>query len=188
MPIVYIGKLIGMTKRAERERSAFGKRMLMAREHAKLTQMEVRKRLGISQGTLSDLEGTNLSSGRTVEFARLYGCSADWLTTGKGDPEWDGPKSQEHVQTSMPGLDWLHPDEQKVVQAFRDVLPEQRPDLVRPLLEAGALAKKYREYYEQSTGMKDAIPDSKLGHLSAAHKPSPLPPPSPAGQKSKIKP
>lgn len=47
MPIVYIGKLIGMTKRAERERSAFGKRMLMAREHAKLTQMEVRSAVSV---------------------------------------------------------------------------------------------------------------------------------------------
>lgn len=45
MPIVYICKLIGMTKRAERQRSAFGRRMLQAREQAKLTQMDVQKAL-----------------------------------------------------------------------------------------------------------------------------------------------
>lgn len=59
--------------------------MLAARKHAGLTQMEVRKALNISQGTLSELEGTAASSGSVVEYAQLYGVSAVWLATGAGD-------------------------------------------------------------------------------------------------------
>jgi transcriptional regulator with XRE-family HTH domain len=88
LPIVHIGKLIAMATRADRERSPFGQRMLKARQHAKLTQIQVRDKLGISQGTLSELEATAHSSGRTVEFAQLYGCDAHWLATGEGLPGW----------------------------------------------------------------------------------------------------
>jgi transcriptional regulator with XRE-family HTH domain len=85
LPFVNIGKVISMvSKRSERERSPFGLRMFQARERAGLTQMEVREQLGISQGTLSELEGRAASSGKTVEFAKLYGVDANWLSTGRG--------------------------------------------------------------------------------------------------------
>ncbi len=35
----------------------------------------------MSQGTLSELEGTALSSKRTAEFARIYDVDAAWLAT-----------------------------------------------------------------------------------------------------------
>jgi transcriptional regulator with XRE-family HTH domain len=85
LPIVYIGRLIGMVKRADRDRSEFGRRMLKAREEAGLTQEQVREALKISQGTLSELEGMAQSSGYTVAFAALYGCDAKWLATGEGE-------------------------------------------------------------------------------------------------------
>lgn len=50
-----------------------------------MTQMAVRKALGVSQGTLSQLEGEAASSGQVVEYARLYGVSPDWLATGRGE-------------------------------------------------------------------------------------------------------
>jgi transcriptional regulator with XRE-family HTH domain len=79
LPNVNIGRLRGM----ERDRTPFGARMFQARTVAGLTQMEVKGKLKISQGTLSELEHTANSSGRVVEFARLYGCDADWLATGE---------------------------------------------------------------------------------------------------------
>lgn len=90
MPIVYIGKLMGMKKRSARERSEFGQRMAMARNRIGLRQEEVCAKLEISQGTLSGLEGKDQSSSLVFEFADLYRCSPRWLATGKGDPEYDG--------------------------------------------------------------------------------------------------
>lgn len=85
LPLVNIGKVIAMPrKKSDRERSAFGQRMFLARERSGLTQMEVRALLGVSQGTLSQLEGTAASSGRVVEFAKLYDVDSTWLATGEG--------------------------------------------------------------------------------------------------------
>lgn len=58
--------------------------MLEAREAAGLTQMQVRERLGMSQGTLSGLERDALSTKRLVDFATLYGVNPVWLATGRG--------------------------------------------------------------------------------------------------------
>lgn len=85
LPFVNIGKVISMpSKTSARERTPFGLRMFRARERAKLTQMDVKDALGISQGTLSELERTAASSGKVVEFAKLYGVDAVWLSTGDG--------------------------------------------------------------------------------------------------------
>lgn len=85
LPFVNNGKVINMAKkRSDRERSPFGRRMVVARERAGMTQMAVREALGISQGTLSELERTSASSGKVVEFARLYNVDAAWLATGEG--------------------------------------------------------------------------------------------------------
>jgi transcriptional regulator with XRE-family HTH domain len=85
LPFVNIGKVISMvSKRSTRERSPFGLRMFQARERAGLTQVDVCQRLEISQGTLSGLELSAASSGKVVEFAKLYDVDAEWLSTGRG--------------------------------------------------------------------------------------------------------
>lgn len=58
--------------------------MLEAREAAGLTQVQVRERLKVSQGTLSGLERDALSTKRLIDFATLYGVSPRWLATGEG--------------------------------------------------------------------------------------------------------
>lgn len=68
-----------------RGRTPFGQRMREARERAGLTQMEVRKRLHVSQGTLSGLETGAHSTRRLVDFAQLYGVSPEWLAKGEGE-------------------------------------------------------------------------------------------------------
>jgi transcriptional regulator with XRE-family HTH domain len=67
-----------------RERTAFGRRMLAARQHAGLTQEQVRRAIDCSQGTLAELEATAKSSGRVVDFAALYRVDATWLANGPG--------------------------------------------------------------------------------------------------------
>jgi transcriptional regulator with XRE-family HTH domain len=91
MPIFNIGRLIYMK---ERSRTEFGRRMLQARKAAGLTQVQVRAALGISQGTLSELEIEANSSGWTAQLAALYRCNARWLATGEGEPYISGREAQ----------------------------------------------------------------------------------------------
>lgn len=60
--------------------------MLAARQRAKLTQIEVSKRLGISQGTLSFLERLGQSTSMAAQFASLYNVDPFWLSTGERAP------------------------------------------------------------------------------------------------------
>jgi transcriptional regulator with XRE-family HTH domain len=83
LPIVNIGKLIGMTPR---DRTPFGQRMVEARKRAGLTQQQVAEALKIRQGTLAELEVKGQGSAMVVQYASLYGCSPAWLATGEGAP------------------------------------------------------------------------------------------------------
>ena len=61
-----------------------GQRMRWARKRAKLTQLQVRQKTGISQSNLSELEGdAYLSSAFVPQLAHLYGVRALWLSTGQ---------------------------------------------------------------------------------------------------------
>ncbi len=66
----------------------FGKRLKESREAAGLKQPDVCRRIGIKQGTLSQLEsGKSARSTYTIALAKLYNVDAGWLATGKGDPK-----------------------------------------------------------------------------------------------------
>src|SRR5688572_14084439 len=102
-----------------RERTPFGQRMFEARETAGLTQMQVRERLKVSQGTLSELEHTAHSTRRLVDFAALYGVDPTWLATGQG---------RRHAVTALPaaepGADYLADAQARALLAdFSELLP-----------------------------------------------------------------
>lgn len=65
-------------------RTAFGRRMFDARTRAGLTQSFVAQKIGVTQGTLAELEKKAEGSSNTVQLARLYSVSAWWLATGEG--------------------------------------------------------------------------------------------------------
>lgn len=145
LPIVHIGKLMHMAKRSERERSAFGRRMLLARERAGLTQTQVRDALKLAQSTLSELEGPALTSGRTVEFAALYGCDPRWLATGEGSPGWGkqapaAPPADFHDRHIVNESDWAR------LQELRDM--ESSPALARRLEELRAELAERKQFAE----------------------------------------
>lgn len=77
-----------------RGRTPFGQRMFDARKKAKLTQVKVCEQLGLSQGTLAELEKKGLGSSHTTRFAALYGVAAIWLATGEGEQTADAPLPQ----------------------------------------------------------------------------------------------
>ena len=108
--------------RGTRQRTEFGRRMLQARQHAKLSQPDVCKRLGMGQSTLVDIESKANKSGYTAQLADLYAVPALWLAEGTGPlPNWlsaqhanEGlasytvahAKSQPQSSDDLPYLSW----------------------------------------------------------------------------------
>lgn len=62
----------------------YGKRLKTARKHAKLTQRALAQAVGISQGTLSELETIGHGSAYTYQLAATCGVNPQWLATGDG--------------------------------------------------------------------------------------------------------
>lgn len=62
----------------------YGKRLRAARLHAKLTQMGLAEKTGISQSTISTAERENQGSSDTHIYAKACGVDAHWLATGEG--------------------------------------------------------------------------------------------------------
>lgn len=69
-----------------RVRTDFGKRLLEARERKGLSQPKAAAAIGISQGTLSDLENRAQGSQHTPALAQLYGVDPYYLATGEMTP------------------------------------------------------------------------------------------------------
>jgi transcriptional regulator with XRE-family HTH domain len=145
-PIDNIGKLVSMEEAKEsRERTPFGQRMHDARLKAGLTQVQVREALGISQGTLSQLERTSTKSGRVAEFARLYGCDPHWLATGEGITPAAGapppkPPRDFSDRHTVSDSDWA------LLQEIKDM--EASPALARRLQELRAELAERMEFAE----------------------------------------
>lgn len=68
-----------------KERTPFGERLHKARTHARLTQSELAKAAGVSQGTLGELEWRYDGSAAVVRLAKACGVRAEWLAEGHGD-------------------------------------------------------------------------------------------------------
>ncbi|SDO71622.1 Phage repressor protein C, contains Cro/C1-type HTH and peptisase s24 domains [Halomonas shengliensis] len=67
---------------------SIGERVRRARKHAKLTQTELGKAVGLKQATISDLEkGDSRSSAYLVQIAHACKVDPHWLATGEGQME-----------------------------------------------------------------------------------------------------
>lgn len=63
----------------------FGARLRSARRHKLLTQKQLAHAVGISQGTLSELESIGHGSAYAPQIAEICGVSATWLASGEGE-------------------------------------------------------------------------------------------------------
>lgn len=65
----------------------YGERLRTARDYAKLSQVQLAERAGVSQSTVSQLEksDTDVGSVNTVRLARACGVSPDWLDDEIGE-------------------------------------------------------------------------------------------------------
>lgn len=152
-PFVNNGKLLSMR---ETERTEFGARLLAARTRAGMSQMDVREALGISQGTLSQIERVAETSRYTAHLAALYKCSAEWLATGRGEPDFllyeDGkPVTVVELKTTLAHqlseptptfksqrIEWGDVMKEPLPNSFELVV---RDDAMAPLLEPGNIAR-----------------------------------------------
>ena len=63
----------------------YGKRLKLARKHAKLTQVQLSAKTGIPQSTISSSEVGGSGSSETPMYADACGVNPLWLATGDGD-------------------------------------------------------------------------------------------------------
>lgn len=86
----------------------FGQRIKAARKQAGLTQVQLAKAIGISQGTLSEMENDGMSSTYTVQIAAVCGVSAQWLATGDGSMKASSKNVTEaRLRGKVPVISWV---------------------------------------------------------------------------------
>ena len=81
----------------------FGERLKTARKHAGFTQTQLAKLVGVSQGTLSELEKIAYGSAYAYQLATHCGVSPKWLTEGEGmmiSHEVREPTAKHEIQSS----------------------------------------------------------------------------------------
>lgn len=87
-------------------------RISTARKHAKLTQVELAKRVGIDQASISDLErGRSQRTSYVATIAKACGVSALWLETGAGEMlQEDGVSNVQPISGPSNVKDVVQPD------------------------------------------------------------------------------
>lgn len=85
--------------------STLGNRLKNCRKESGYTQSEVCSRIGIKQGTLSELENDKYPTSAYVpHLAKLYGVEAMWLATGRGSKSSQPAKAQGETITKIVSL------------------------------------------------------------------------------------
>lgn len=79
------------------QRTPFAVRMRAARTYSALSQKDAADRIGIKQGTLSELEKTATKSAHTAKAAQVYGVNAAWLQDGAGSMLSEPLKFSKHA-------------------------------------------------------------------------------------------
>ena len=125
-----------MVKR-ERERTPFGARLFAARTHAGLSQAELGKAVGLSQGTIGEAEYTANGSGKTTKIAAVTGVSAAWLASDEG--------AMIVVDTFVPHkISENLPDGWAKAHDVQDATPIQpRPNIYQAITTLGGLLKDH---------------------------------------------
>jgi transcriptional regulator with XRE-family HTH domain len=77
---------------SKRERTLFGERLHAARTHAKLSQPQLARAVGMAQSTIGELEYIGTGSSKTAQIAQACGVNPQWLAEGVG-PMFEGPSS-----------------------------------------------------------------------------------------------
>lgn len=79
----------------------FGKRLKRAREHRRITQMQLAAGIGVAQSTIGSAERQGEGSRYTAQIAEFLRVNPTWLATGQGGM-LDGLDEQEEQETQDP--------------------------------------------------------------------------------------
>ncbi len=109
-----------------------GEKIRYIRKAHSLNQKEFAERLGVSQGTLSDLErGTCSPSSETIAALRIaYHCDLNWLFDGS-----ENNAGSEHFTIKASS------EEKELIELFRSLLKEDKDEFI----EIGRLKAKKRK-------------------------------------------
>ncbi|MFV3316533.1 LexA family transcriptional regulator [Pseudomonas sp. NY15374] len=113
----------------------YSQRLKAARKHAKLTQAELSKAVGITQTSISDLErGKSASSTFSASIARICGVSALWLETGEGSMTVDdtgsaGYPSQGPASSETINIEGLPAPLAHKIKSYRSLVDVPRYDI-----------------------------------------------------------
>ena len=117
--------------------TTFGERLKESRKDAKLSQVAAAKRVGVSQGLISDLENNVYdASAKTIELAHLYRVNPYWLATGNGNKK-DVP---------------MTPEEQELISVCRTLSNTKQGEIL--------IVAKYEASKKEAEGMRDAMQSS----------------------------
>ena len=96
------------------QRMEYKDRVKAARKHARLTQVELAKKVGIDQASISDLErGRSGRSSYNASIAKACGVSALWLEKGSGEMLDSGASEPSNVEVTVqpsfryPVISWV---------------------------------------------------------------------------------
>lgn len=107
----------------------YGNRLKAAQAHARLTQKVIASRVGMGQGSLSELMSSGHGSSLTAQIAKVCGVNPHWLATGEGEM-----LGANYELTAAPGEITLGQIEAKSIA----VAPKIKPDeLVIPEFNTG---------------------------------------------------
>jgi transcriptional regulator with XRE-family HTH domain len=140
-----------------RDRTPFGQRMFDAREVAGLTQMQVRERLKVSQGTLSELERTAHSTRRLVDFAMLYQVNPRWLATGEGVRDAAPMMSAEEPNSGYT----IDTEARQLLADFYELLPEDQAEWRARIHDRAEQMRKHAEMVLRRAGVANATRGNK---------------------------
>ena len=125
-----------MAKR-ERERTPFGARLFAARIHARLSQAELGKAVGLSQGTIGEAEYTANGSGKTTKIAAVTGVSAAWLASNEGEMILSMAPELHKVSEAIPD-GWHKPHQAQDTTAI-----QPKPNIYQAITTLGSLLKDH---------------------------------------------
>lgn len=170
-----------MTKRPH-DRTDFGARLLLAREHAGMSQKELAEAVGMAQSTLSGAERNGSGSAKTTQIAAATKVDATWLATGKGNML---PTNRSHAVEEKRPPDWFPaapaptplPPSQNIYQVIITLgeLLSGHGDLAR--LAVGPLLRRLAEHPDEAESIARQIQRNLTGNTTA-----PASSPSPSGQ------
>lgn len=126
VPVFDVNRFSGFNS-MENTGMSIGTRLKQARKDARLSQIELEKRSGVSQSAISDLErGKSAGSTSVAGLASVLGVRALWLETGKG-PKNDAEGVQKRITPST----WFNEEAYELLEIYFSLDDEERDDVLR---------------------------------------------------------